>query len=111
MTDYSKFILTEEEQLIFNKYKKTDEVYLSAEECRLLLRKKLVQPVLKGEVGWENGSVSGVRKLSQTGKELRSYQKQHTKELWLVNAKIPIIVSVITNLAVNGLLWLLPQIL
>ena len=37
--------------------------------------------------------------------------RTHKKELWLTNAKIPIIVTLVTNLLVAVLKWLSPQIL
>ncbi len=43
-------------------------------------------------------------------KALQDYEvaeKQHRKEIWLVNAKIPIVVSIATNLLIYGIQWLL----
>lgn len=46
-------------------------------------------------------------------KALQDYQtaeKQRKKDIWLVNAKIPIIVTIITNLVIYGIQWSLPLI-
>lgn len=37
-------------------------------------------------------------------------EKNRKKDIWLVNAKIPIIVTIITNLVIYGIQWLLPLI-
>lgn len=110
-TDYSLIVLTDEEAAVFKKFNKTDSVFLTAEEFSLLNRKGLLLSVIDGKSTWFDGAFDGMCSLSQKGKEFRAYRKEHNKELWLVNAKIPIIVSIITNLTVSGLLWLLPQIL
>lgn len=110
-TDYSLIVLTDEETAVFKKFNKTDSVFLTAEEFSLLNRKGLLLSVIDGKSTWFDGAFDGMCSLSQKGKEFRAYRKEHNKELWLVNAKIPIIVSIITNLTVSGLLWLLPQIL
>lgn len=38
-------------------------------------------------------------------------QIQHRKDMWLQNAKIPILVTLVTNLVIDGTKWLLPLIL
>lgn len=46
-------------------------------------------------------------------KVLQDYEiskKQQRKDIWLKNAWIPILVSVITNLLISGIKWLLPLI-
>lgn len=110
-TDYSKLILTEEELTVFEKFKKTDNAFLTVSEHRLLERKGLVQSVINGKSTWFEDPADGFCTLSQKGKELRSYRKQHNKELWLVNAKIPLIVSILTNIAITGIGLLLSQML
>lgn len=110
-TDYSLIVLTDEESTVFKKFQKTDTAFLTAEEFALLNRKGLLLSAIDGKSTWFEGAFDGMCSLSQKGKEFRAYRKEHNKELWLVNAKIPIIVSIITNLTVSGLLWLLPQIL
>lgn len=109
-TDYSLIVLTDEESAVFKKFKKVDSVFLTSAEHRLLERKGLVIAAVDGKSTWFEDPSDGISTLSQKGKELRSYQKQHNKEIWLVNAKIPIIVSFITTLAVNWLLPMLSQI-
>lgn len=47
-------------------------------------------------------------------KTLQDYEvseKQRKKDMWLQNAKIPILVTIITNLVIDGTKWLLPLIL
>ena len=110
-TDYSLIVLTEEDLATFKKFKKSDTAFLTKEEFKSLERKGLLISVIDGKSTWFEGAFDGMCSLSQKGKEFRAYRKEHNKELWLVNAKIPIIVSIITNLTVSGLLWLLPQIL
>jgi len=110
-TDYSLIVLTEEESAIFKKFNKADTAFLTKEEFFLLDRKGLIKSSVNGKSTWFENPENGLCSISQKGKEFRAYRKEHNKELWLVNAKIPIIVSIITNLTVSGLLWLLPQIL
>lgn len=43
--------------------------------------------------------------------DFETAEKKRQKEIWLVNAKIPIIVSFITTIGLHLLLWLLPLIL
>ena len=110
-TDYSLIVLTEEDLATFKKFKKSDTAFLTKEEFKSLERKGLLISAIDGKSSWFDGISDGMCTLSQKGKEYRTYRKEHNKDLWLVNAKIPIIVSIITNLTVSGLLWLLPQIL
>lgn len=109
-TDYSKIILTDEESAVFKKFKKVDSTFLTSAEHRLLERKGLVIAAVDGKSTWFEDPSDGISTLSQKGKELRSYQNQHNKELWLVNAKIPILVSFITTIGLHLLLWMLPHI-
>ena len=109
-TDYSLIVLTEEELATFKKFKKSDTAFLTKEEFRLLERKGLLISVIDGKSTWFDGISDGMCTLSQKGKEFRSYRKEHHKELWLVNAKIPILVSFITTIGLHLLLWLLPVI-
>ena len=110
-TDYSLIVLTDEESAVFKKFKKTNTAFLTKEEFRLLERKGLLISAIDGKSSWFDGISDGMCTLSQKGKELRSYQKQHNKELWLVNAKIPILVSFITTVGLHWLLPLLPKML
>lgn len=43
--------------------------------------------------------------------DFETSQKSHQKEVWLVNAKIPLVVSIITNLLISGIGLLLSLIL
>ena len=56
----------------------------------------------------------GLYSLSEFGeKALQDYEFEallRRKELWLKNAWIPILVTVVTNLAISGIKWLLPLI-
>lgn len=106
-TDYSLIVLTDEESAVFKKFQKTDTAFLTAEEFALLNRKGLLLSAIDGKSTWFEGAFDGMCSLSQKGKEFRAYRKEHNKELWLVNAKIPILVSFTTTVLLN---WLLPQL-
>lgn len=106
-TDYSLIVLTEEELATFKKFKKSDTAFLTKEEFKSLERKGLLISVIDGKSTWFEWAFDGMCTLSQKGKEYRTYRKEHNKELWLVNAKIPILVSFTTTILLN---WLLPQL-
>lgn len=67
----------------------------------------------------ENGFIAyrylGTFNITILGKKaLQDYEiaeKQRKKDMWLQNAKIPILVTIITNLIIDGTKWLLPLIL
>lgn len=47
----------------------------------------------------------------KTLQDYETTEKQRKKDMWLQNAKIPILVTIITNLVIDGTKWLLPLIL
>ena len=48
--------------------------------------------------------------LSDNGKRYLLFLKNRAKQLWLKNAWIPILVTIITNLIIDGVKWLLPLV-
>lgn len=77
-TDFSKIVLTEEEQILFDRFSKSDIATFTKEEFFMLKEKGLVRGSLGGKSSWfpEAMPESGECKISQLGKELRVYQKQ-----------------------------------
>ena len=49
--------------------------------------------------------------ISSSGQDYLLYYRQIRKDLWLVNAKIPILVSIVTNLVIAGIKRMWPLIL
>ncbi|QAT48546.1 hypothetical protein EQM14_01430 [Caproiciproducens sp. NJN-50] len=59
--------------------------------------------------GWFSDGPHNIR-ITPDGLMYFDVKKRRNKELWIKNAWIPILVSVATNLAINGLKWLWPLI-
>lgn len=73
--DYSKLTLTDEEQAIFDRFRKSDIAVLTRMEYHILRKKQLITVNMDGEDPWYNDDIqSGVCKLSPHGKGLRVYQ-------------------------------------
>lgn len=71
MNDYDKFVLTEKEQMIFNKFKKSNSAELTEAEYKAMLWKRLVD---EEQIPNHIDKLVTVR-LSRVGQELRTYQK------------------------------------
>lgn len=112
MNDVSKIILDSSEQKTFNKFRHRDKVVLDPKEFGLLAREHLIKDLVDGQsTNFITPRHRGVCEISDTGKKLRAYQRQKRKDLWIKNARIPILVSLVTNLSISGIQWLLPLIL
>lgn len=84
---------------------------LSAEKMNLLQYYNFDIDALFEDPEKPNGDYSITDLGKKTLQDYNSKIKKEKNELWLKNAWIPIIVSVVTTLAINGLQWLIPQIL
>ena len=83
MNDYEKFVLTEKEQTIFNKFKKNNTAELSGPEYNLMIWKRLVDDA---QIPNSIDKLFTVR-LSRVGQELRTYQKMHKKKIMSDNIR------------------------
>lgn len=73
--DYSQFVLTGEEQSLFDRFKESDTAVLTLAEYQILYYKRLILPEIDGIVPIPPNDIqSGTCELSQRGKELRVYQ-------------------------------------
>ncbi|MBA4699211.1 MAG: hypothetical protein H2212_07215 [Ruminococcus sp.] len=77
MIDYNKFILTPEEQKVFEKFKNSNRAKMNANEFELLFLKGLVEGIYSS--GWVN--------LSRVGKELRTFQKNELSRIKKENTR------------------------
>lgn len=108
--DYSLIMLSDRERKIFEKFKVSDTATLTREEFRLLREKGLVAGTMSGASDWFDSLPNkGVCKLSDRGRDLRSYQmlvrrKESTESVryWITTviailALILAVVSLITQ--------------
>lgn len=73
--DVTKIVLTEEEQILFNKFQKTDHTELTVSEYKILLHKSPIKDHIGGNSGWFSTlPQKGVCEISDIGKDLRAYQ-------------------------------------
>lgn len=75
-----------------------------------LIRLKLTQHVCTGVPGYAPQE-TGLMEISDFGMDYLAYYRQARKDIWLVNAKIPILVSIATNLVIAGIRQMWPSIL
>lgn len=107
--DVSKIVLTDVEQKIFDRFKRTDSAELTKEEYKVLLHKNLILDSIGGSSGWfDDLPEKGLCSLSDVGKDLRAYQAQRSKaerkssrRYWITTG----IAIAAFLLAVASLLW------
>ncbi len=104
--DFPSIALSKEEIKSLEK-SKTNSIPVS--ECERLLRLKLVYEEQDGLPGYAPYGL-GICRITEFGIDYLAYRKQHYKDMWLQNAKIPIVVSAITTLMLNWLPKILPLI-
>ena len=78
--DYSKIVLTEEQQTIFNKFAKRDKVLLSLDEYNALRKTSLLLPAINENSTWFGITEGGICELSKYGKAYRTFQKKSLKK-------------------------------
>ena len=79
------------------------------ERAPRLLRLKLTQDVtthIPGHMPQPTGRMT----ISDAGRDYLIRYRQTRRDLWLKNIWIPILVTIVTNLAIRGIEWLLPRI-
>ena len=74
-----------------------------------LLRLKLTYEEVTHIPGYAP-KATGLMSITNLGRDYLIYCRQRKKELWLKNAWIPILVTIVTNLIIDGLKCLSPQI-
>lgn len=101
--DYSLIILTNEEQILFDRFKRSDSVCLTKDEFEVLRNRGLVKGLLGGKSDFFDLPSSGICEISELGKRLRVYQTRSKKQhVWtefrawatLAIALIALIVSI-----------------
>ena len=115
--DYSKLILTGEERKAFQKFYNSDEAFLTVSEYKLLSSKGLITHAINGKSTWFEDPSDGNCKISQKGKEYRSYlademqrlakaEEQSTRAITL--SKWSIGIAIVTAI-LTFLMWLFPR--
>lgn len=114
--DVSKIVLTDVEQCLFDRFRKSDDVELTIDEYKVLLHKGLIKNSIGGNSGWfDDLPEKGICSLSDTGKDLRAYQAQQNKverqssrRYWITTAiaAIALIKAFMPEISA-GLAWLL----
>ena len=77
--DYSKIVLTEVQQAIFNKFMYDDQAYLLIEEYNLMYKTGLLKECIDGKSTWFDTPSGGICELSDKGKAYRTYLKKQYK--------------------------------
>lgn len=107
--DVTKIVLTEEEQILFNKFRKTDHTELTVSEYKILLHKSLIKDHIGGNSGWFSTlPQKGVCEISDIGKDLRAYQllqkkadRRSSRRYWITTG----IAIAALLLSIAALLW------
>lgn len=103
MNDCEKLILTEQEQRVFDKFKKVNSTELTETEFALLRRKGLVD----NEQLLNAIDLTHIVRLSMRGQEFRAYQKlsrkqQHKEDLrYLITTLIALAALIISLITMN----------
>lgn len=98
--DYSKVILTSEEQMLFDKFKYSDEIILSLNDFRVLRNKGLIKSSIDGRSDYFDDLPSqGVCTISDFGKNFRAYQALEQMKNKKENRKF-LITTMIAGIAV-----------
>ena len=114
--DVSTIVLTDAERKAFDKFSQSDKAFLTQDEFKLLIQKKLVLDSMNGKSSWfDDLPAYGECKLSPTGKDLKAYQAQKNRikkkadrRYWITTgiAVIALIKAFMPEISV-GLAWLL----
>ena len=81
MNDYSKVVLGDYEQELFDLFRNSDEIQMTLKDFKVLRAKNLVKGAFNGKSDWfdlqeQNGTVQ----ISGFGKGLRAYQKRQRQQ-------------------------------
>lgn len=114
--DVSSVVLTDAERKAFDKFSQSDKAFLTKDEFKLLIQKKLILDSMNGKSGWFNDLPDyGECKLSPTGKDLKAYRAQQIRiakktdrRYWITTgiAIIALLKAFMTEIS-SGLAWLL----
>ena len=107
--DVSKIVLTDTEQAIFDRFRKTDSAELTIDEYKILIHKGLIKDSICGNSGWFSDlPEKGICSLSDKGKDLKAYQsmqrrlsRQASRRYWITTG----IAVAAFLLSVVSLLW------
>lgn len=102
--DFDKIVLTFKERRILRQSQKQD---IPVDKCKRLLRLRLVHESRKQSSPYGMPVGTGLCRISNMGRDYILYRK----DLWRARFTIPIVVSVLTTLLLNGIIWLLPRML
>ena len=102
--EFSQIVLTIREK---HELKLSSKQSIKKSRCKRLLRLKLVYEIMEQSSPGEMPTGTGMCKISEKGIDYLLYRK----DLNRTRFTIPIIVSVITTLLLNGAMWLLPRML
>lgn len=100
--DYSKFMVGNYTQQLFDRFKDSDTAEFTREEFEVLKGKKLVRDEIDGRSGWfDDLPAKGVCHISGFGKGLRIYQrnKSQVEKLARVRFWVPIVISNVIAIA------------
>ena len=114
--DVSTIVLTDEERKAFDKFSQSDKAFLTQDEFRLLIQKRLILDSMNGKSSWFDDLPDyGECKLSPTGKDLKAYRAQQShiakkadRRYWITTgiAIIALIKAFMPEIS-SGLAWLL----
>lgn len=114
--DVSTIVLTDEERKAFDKFSQSDKAFLTQDEFRLLIQKRLILDSMNGKSSWFDDLPDyGECKLSPTGKDLKAYRAQQShiakkadRRYWITTgiAVIALIKAFMPEIS-SGLAWLL----
>ncbi len=96
--DYTKLILTSQEQELFDRFKESDTATLTPEEYHILRKRNLILSEMSGNSPFFSDDLqSGVCKLSQIGKEFRAYQKKldEAEHIARIRHWVPVAISAV----------------
>lgn len=102
--EFDKIVLPFKEYKILCQSQKQD---IPKDKCERLLRLHLVFEIKKQLIPGGMLVGTGLCRISNTGIDYILYRK----DLWRARFTVPIVVSVLTTLLLNGAIWLLPRLL
>ena len=114
--DVSTIVLTDEERKAFDKFSQSDKAFLTQDEFRLLIQKRLILDSMNGKSSWFDDLPDyGECKLSPSGKDLKAYRAQQShiakkadRRYWITTgiAVIALLKAFMPEIS-SGLAWLL----
>lgn len=78
--DFSKIVLTAEEQEIFTLFKNSDKAFLTVAQYKILSRTGFIKHCINGKSDWFDDLSDGICELSDSGKRYKEYLNQKARQ-------------------------------